>query len=151
MGEEIYHGPRVGQRRPPMARAHPPELAPGQMALNLPGLGAGAGIDSRPLTPVAFERGLTMRERFVCFHAANPHVYANMRRLALQLRRRGFARCGMQMIVEVLRWSYMTTTGDEFKLNNNYGAYYARQLMDNEPELAGFFEVRTARADFDGT
>lgn len=32
--------------------------------------------------------------------------------------------------------------GDEYKLNNDYRAFYARLLMANEPELAGFFETR---------
>jgi len=29
-----------------------------------------------------------------------------------------------------------------YRLNNNYTALYARLLMDNEPELAGLFEIR---------
>ncbi len=35
----------------------------------------------------------------------------------------------------------------EFRLNNDYRALYARQLMDNEPELDGFFETRTLRSE----
>ena len=31
----------------------------------------------------------------------------------------------------------------EFKLNNNYRSFYSRLLMEQEPELAGYFETRT--------
>lgn len=41
----------------------------------------------------------------------------------------------------------LQTQGDEYRLNNVYTAFYARLLMDNEPELQGFFETRKAIAD----
>lgn len=90
--------------------------------------------------------GLTLEQRFDAFHAANPHVYQELRRLALQLTRHGHRRIGIGMIYEVLRWQYILSTKDtdnDFKLNNNYRAFYARLLMDTEPELAGVFETRT--------
>jgi hypothetical protein len=39
----------------------------------------------------------------------------------------------------------MTTAGDdEFKVNNDYAAYYARLIMWQEPDLGGFFQLRSA-------
>jgi hypothetical protein len=47
------------------------------------------------------------------------------------------------MLFEVLRWrSGMRTGGDDFRLNNNYHALFARLIMQNEPDLAGLFELR---------
>ena len=88
------------------------------------------------------------RARFEWFHESNPHVYRNLRALALGMRRqRGKKRVGIKMLYEVLRYQYdIQTTGQEFKLNNNYTAYYARLLMAQEPELAGLFEVREIRS-----
>lgn len=89
--------------------------------------------------------GMTLDQQFDAFHAANPHVYSNLRRLALDAARRG-RKMGIKALYEVLRWQYsMNTTDDvsEFKLNNNYTSFYARLLMDQEPELAGYFETRT--------
>lgn len=87
--------------------------------------------------------GLTLEQRFAAFHEANPHVYAHLRRLALDARRRG-RQVGIKMLYEVLRWQYaMQTSGDDFKLNNSYTSFYARLLMEQEPELAGYFETRT--------
>jgi hypothetical protein len=92
-------------------------------------------------------RGLTLEQRFEAFHAANPHVYASLRRLALDAARRG-KQVGIKMLFEVLRWEATLATDDPasaYKLDNGYTSFYARRLMDNEPELAGFFETRTQR------
>jgi hypothetical protein len=89
------------------------------------------------------------QERFDWFHANNPHVYRNLRALALAMKtKRGKKRVGIKMLYEVLRYQYdIHTAGEEeFKLNNNYTAYYARLLMAQEPDLAGLFEVREIRS-----
>lgn len=91
--------------------------------------------------------GLTIEEAFRAFHAANPHVYDELVKLARQARRRGVGRIGIGMLFEVLRWRVaLRTGGDEFKLNNNYRSYYARLMMLREPDLAGVFETRQLHA-----
>lgn len=89
--------------------------------------------------------GLTLDQQFAEFHEQNPHVYEMLRRLALDAARHG-RKLGIAMLFEVLRWQYAMNTNDqasEFKLNNNYRAFYARLLMEREPELADYFETRT--------
>ena len=50
--------------------------------------------------------------------------------------------------MERVRWfTEIEARGDTFKCNNNYTAHYARLLMEQESELAGFFETRRAKAD----
>lgn len=86
-----------------------------------------------------------IRDAFLEFHHNNPQVYAELRRLALAAARRNH-RAGIGQLFEILRWRRgMQTRGDEFKLNNNFRSHYARALMQREPELAGFFEVRRLR------
>jgi hypothetical protein len=41
----------------------------------------------------------------------------------------------------------LSTRGDEFKLNNDYRAPYARLIMRREPDLDGLFETRRSIAD----
>ena len=92
----------------------------------------------------------TIEGKFYQFHAQNPHVYERLRQLALDLKNRGRKKYGIAGLFEVLRWEHaMSTTDEDFKLNNNYRAYYARLLMENEPELDGFFatRVQTSRVD----
>ena len=89
--------------------------------------------------------GLSLEDQFNAFHQANPHVYEMLRRLSLDAARHG-RRLGIGMLFEVLRWQNAMTTTDEaseFKLNNNYRAFYARLLMEREPDLQDYFETRT--------
>ena len=41
----------------------------------------------------------------------------------------------------------MQTTDPEYKINNNFTAFYARLIMAQEPDLAGIFDLRTSEAD----
>ena len=85
---------------------------------------------------------------FAEYHAANPDVYAALRRFALEARRAGRAHLGIKALVERVRWyTTVEARGDAFKVNNSYAPHYARLLMAQEPELAGFFETRKSRAD----
>jgi len=94
------------------------------------------------------DTGETIEEQFKAFHAANPHIYRLLRALALNYKRAGHNRCGIKMLYEVLRYkSGLYTFGDPYKLNNNFTALYARLLMQREPLLEGFFEVRERRAE----
>ena len=88
--------------------------------------------------------GQTIRERFESFHKLNPHVFTALRHLALEAINAGRKQYGIAGLFEIMRWNYMIEThGDEFKLNNDYRALYARKLMVDVPELSGFFKIRT--------
>ena len=92
--------------------------------------------------------GDTIGQQFRAFHAANPAVYDWLRANALALKRRGRERYSMKTLLEVLRWHHdVETDSTDFKLNNNFTAYYARLLMQEEPELDGFFELREIRSE----
>ncbi len=94
-----------------------------------------------------YRREMTIAERFEAFHAANPHVAALLGEMALALRDNGRARYGIKALIETLRFQYnVQTTGDDFKINNDFTAHYARLLMREHPALAGFFETREIRA-----
>ena len=83
------------------------------------------------------------KEKFLAFHEENPHVYQQLCGLAWSAHYAGLRRIGIKRLFEVLRWEHsLKTTGDEFKLNNNYTSFYARLIEDENPELAGIFEKR---------
>lgn len=92
---------------------------------------------------------LTNKERFDRFHAANPGVYRELARLARYLRGREIQRTAIALLFERLRWTYLETHGDPYKLNNTYRAFYARLLMELEPDLEGFFITRGSPHDSD--
>jgi len=101
--------------------------------------------DLGDLVPVT-QKGLNIAERFEVFHKANPHVYQGLRTIALALNRAGFKRYSMKAIYERLRFAVIETHGEPWKLNNDFTALYARKLMEDEPELVGFFELRERTA-----
>jgi hypothetical protein len=92
-------------------------------------------------------RGLTRYERFVAFNAANPHVYETLRKMALAAKRAGRQRGGVKAMLEVLRWSSITTRGEDWKINNDFAPFYSRLLKRNNPELVDFFADRESEAD----
>jgi hypothetical protein len=83
------------------------------------------------------------------FHTENPHVYSELVRLAKVARSRGFRRIGIKHLFEVARWEIAMRTHDAtgLKLNNNLTSRYARLVMDQEPELVGFFETRELKTE----
>jgi hypothetical protein len=99
------------------------------------------------LVDVELDRTLSIREQWLVFHAANPAVYSAIVRIARDLRARGFERCGIALIFERLRWLHaIRTQGDDYRLNHNWRAWYAREVMAREPDLADFFEIRRLRS-----
>ena len=77
------------------------------------------------------------------FHNDNPDVYRHLKDLALVGRRSGMQHCSIMKLFAVLRWEIdISTTDPKFKINNNLMPFYARLLMEQEPELEGFFRLR---------
>ena len=87
----------------------------------------------------------SIRQRFEEFHADNPQVYRELVRRCRLLKSCGIDDYSIAGVYEVVRYDRLTGTRskDGFKLNNDHRAYYARRIMDNEPDLADFFEIRS--------
>jgi len=91
----------------------------------------------------------TATERFEAFHESNPRVYEVLVRLAREwVARTGRHKLGIGALYERARWeNALATTDPDFRLNNNYRAFYARMIMAREPDLAGLFDLRVSEAD----
>lgn len=87
------------------------------------------------------------QREFEEFDRANPNIYHLFRRFAFEAQERGFKHFGAKAIMERVRWEVrMDTTGNsEFKINNNFTAFYARKLMRDYPSMAGFFRTRSVQ------
>lgn len=110
-----------------------------------------ADMFEQELPPIKFgsAKGLTLQQAFDDFHRRNPHVYVALVRMARTVKAAGRERVGIGMLFEVLRWDYLVNTShsvDDFKLNNNHRSRYARLIMEQERDLADFFETRGLRA-----
>lgn len=85
---------------------------------------------------------------FEAFHEENPQVYQLLVGLAREGVQAGRNRLGIGNLFEVLRWKMnLRTTGDDFKLNNNFRSRYARMIMAQEPDLADVFETRKLESE----
>lgn len=82
-------------------------------------------------------------QRMMRFHAENPEVYKILVRLARAYKREK-RREGIGHLWEVMRWEMFlrVDSKDGFKLSNNHRAYYARLIMKQEEDLAGFFDTK---------
>lgn len=103
----------------------------------------------KPLVKPEYVKGSSNYEKWLAFHKANPHICSILIEQAFNLKTRGFEHCGISLLWERLRWlSYVETYGvDEYRLSNNHRAYYARHIMEVEPELAGFFRTKPQPAE----
>lgn len=100
-------------------------------------------LDVRPLVIPPHVEGASIQERFESFHELNSWVLDALEDLTADYVARGRKRLGIKMLVEVLRWQYgRSTTGDEFKLNNNYSSRYVRLIQERHPEWAAVFHTR---------
>ena len=85
-----------------------------------------------------------MRKQVTAFHKNNPEVWDLFCTFTFQVINKGFNNYSVNAIFERIRWE-KDVGGDgltEFKLNNNYRAFYARRFMKMHPEHDGFFRTR---------
>jgi hypothetical protein len=96
-----------------------------------------------------FKRELSMSEAFWQFHQANPHIYEILRKFAFEAVQRRRRKIGMKLLFERVRWHVVveTDTDDDFKLNNNFTAFYARLFAEDHPEHKDLFAFRASSAD----
>jgi len=79
-------------------------------------------------------------KRFKVFHEQNPHVVTHLVRLARQARAAGHHQYGIAALFEVLRWEMtVVTTGEAYKMCNDYKPFYARLIAIMHMDLDGFF------------
>lgn len=90
----------------------------------------------------------TLKSRWWDWHKANPHVYAAFERFTFEAIRKGHKQFSAWLIVNRIRWETMVeTTGNDFKISNDFIAYYARLFMAYHPEHEGIFKTKQLRRD----
>lgn len=83
--------------------------------------------------------------KFLQWHKENPSVWQDFENMAMRLIKKGIARYGAKAIMEALRYERTYAYGGEFKINNNYSAYFARIFQLKHPQYKSFFETRTIK------
>lgn len=90
---------------------------------------------------------MSIEARFRRFHSDNPHVLAELETLARSWFESGKTSVGIGFLCEILRWNLglKTNSLDEFKINNDFRAHYARMMIARNPEWEGRIRVRALR------
>lgn len=81
------------------------------------------------------------------YHKENPHIYKTFCQVTFETINKGFKNYSANGVFEVMRWQRGETGNDEYKVNNNYRAFYARKFMEEHPQHSGFFRIRKSVAD----
>lgn len=93
-----------------------------------------------------------IQEKWWGFHYAHPEVWRLFEKFTFDRIERGFKHYSAKGVFERIRWetAQAEVGANEFKLNNNYSAFYARLFMEIHPEHDGFFRTRvqTSTADY---
>ena len=85
-----------------------------------------------------------LEEKFVKFHAENPHIYNLFCKYAQEAIDSGKTRISHWLIINRIRWDseVLTETEDKFKISNDYIALYARKFIKDNPHMEGFFQLK---------
>lgn len=95
--------------------------------------------------PIIKTRNMKQTKTFEQYDKENPQIWEAFEKLTIDRIYKGFKNYSSKSIFEAVRWHTATPGGnDEFKINNNYTAGYARKFMKVYPEYEGFFRIRNA-------
>lgn len=85
----------------------------------------------------------TTYERWVEWNDNNPEFYEMFERFAFEAIRAGRKKFSAWLIVNRIRWeTALRTEGDDYNINNNFIAFFARLFMRNNPKYRGFFNIK---------
>jgi len=87
-------------------------------------------------------------QKWRAFDAANPKVYESFKVQAFKVHAIGFKHYSAWTILTAVRFQYDLETDradDEFKINNDFVALYARKFLYDYPHMEGFFELRSLK------
>lgn len=88
----------------------------------------------------------TLKEKFDAWDSANPQVYNLFCKFTLQAAKAGHNRLSAWMIVNRIRWeTAVVTSGNDYKVSNDFIAFYARKFMEDYPEYEGFFATKNMK------
>jgi hypothetical protein len=82
-------------------------------------------------------------KRWLAFDKANPCVYDRFLDLSFQVYKLGYRKYSAWTVLTAIRFQMdLTTKGEEFKINNDYVALYARKFIQQYPFMVDFFVLR---------
>ena len=84
-----------------------------------------------------------LKDKWWAWHKENPEFYELFKKFTFQAIQKGHRKLSAWLIVNRIRWETMiVTTGNEYKIPNDFIALYARLFMHEYPDYKGFFRTK---------
>jgi len=91
---------------------------------------------------------LDKKKKWWNYHKDNPHVYKYFSQYTHEAINSGAKKCSPWLIVGRIRWeTAITTTDTDFKISNDYIAFYSRLFMHENPQHKGFFKTKPMKGE----
>ena len=91
---------------------------------------------------------MTAKQKWWEWHHKNPHVWELFERFTLEAINSGRKHSSAWLIVNRIRWeTEIVTRGSDFKISNDFIAYYARYFMALYPQHEGFFQTKQLKEE----
>jgi hypothetical protein len=91
---------------------------------------------------------LQRKQEWWVWHRANPEVWKLFERFSFEAVGKGFTHFSHWSIMNRIRWeTQIVTTGADFKISNDYFAFYARLWNATHPQHRDFFTVKRMRGE----
>jgi len=82
------------------------------------------------------------------YHRENPMVWEYFKKFSFEAIAKGRSRISHWLIINRIRWEvYIVTTGEEFKISNNYIAFYARLWQQTFPKHKDLFYTKPMQGE----
>jgi len=83
------------------------------------------------------------KRKFWEWHKKNPLIWVYFEKFSLEAVNKGCKKISHWLIINRIRWEvYVVTTGDDFKISNDYIAFYARLWRATHPEHKDLFSIK---------
>ena len=77
------------------------------------------------------------------FNESNPLLWKYFERFTLEAINQGHRKISHWLIINRIRWEVtMSTTSEDFKISNNYIAFYARLFIKTYPQYSFIFNLK---------
>ena len=95
--------------------------------------------------------GHSIRDGFNRFNQDNPHIFVAFEQQALQAIAKGREKISAKLIINWIRWhEFLESSDKNFKINDAYQSYYAREFVKKHPQHKDVFEFRKLRNEEGG-
>lgn len=86
---------------------------------------------------------LERKKEFIKWHNLNPLIWENFEKFAFQAMRQNRKKISHWLIINRIRWEvFISTTGKDYKIGNDYIAFYARLWREKYPQHKDLFNIK---------